>query len=202
VALAAVVAGFLLWPRISPGTVAEQRSRLPPPAECVDPVAGVWRSHSYDAPYTEWLQFTLEVRRVEGSETELTGEITNHFWYGGPEDSEPTPCYGDIHAVVHMEARGSFDPETAWVEFGGTEWELEELRCGYLYGYNLDNFSGRIDYDLQEFQSVNNDGGRSVNDPTVFRRIDCFDDENDEPAVTVQPPPLFPSGDRSGGCWL
>ena len=30
------------------------------------------------------------------------------------------------------------------------------------WGYNLDNFSGEIDPEIQEFQSLNNDGGRDV----------------------------------------
>jgi hypothetical protein len=41
--------------------------------------------------------------------------------------------------------------------------------------YHPDHFTGTIDPQREEFQSVNNDGGRAVNDPMVFRRIGCVD---------------------------
>ena len=56
------------------------------------------------------------------------------------------------------------------------------------FGYNLDNFTGTIDPEIQEFQSVNNDGGISVNEPNVFRRIRCF--EGPAPTDDVEPPPF------------
>jgi hypothetical protein len=52
-----------------------------------------------------------------------------------------------------------------------------------------------------EFQSVNNDGGRAVNDPVVFRRVQCNDGEHldSEPRIAVAPPPFYPPEDE-GGC--
>ena len=58
--------------------------------------------------------------------------------------------------------------------------------------------SGRIDPEIQEFRSVNNDGGPAVNVPQVFRRIRCFPPQSN-PHVTVDPPPFQPP--RTGGCW-
>jgi hypothetical protein len=50
---------------------------------------------------------------------------------------------------------------------------LQHRACGHPHGYNPDNFSGEIDPWRAEFQSVNNDGDRAVNEPHVFRRIRC-----------------------------
>lgn len=181
----------LLVPREAPGTVEEQRARLPPPAECDDPVVGVWKSHRYSARQAQWTEFTLNIHRVPGSETQLTGEILNHSWGGTPKDEQPPPCHGDLRYRVSMDSQGSvygYD-----VEFWGVgKWRLDEVLCGYAgFGYNLDHFSGTIDPELQEFQSVNNDGGVAVNEPTVFRRIKCFNDKGaGDPHV--DPPPFHP----------
>jgi hypothetical protein len=60
--------------------------------------------------------------------------------------------------------------------FGAKEWHVDKTICGSMNGtYFPDNFSGTIDTKINEFQSVNNDGGSAVNEPVVFRRISCFD---------------------------
>jgi hypothetical protein len=205
VGLAAFVLMTML-PRSSPaGTVAEQRARLPPPKTCTDPVVGVWRSHDYDRLYGDWTIFTLEIKRV-GETDQLEGTIRNESWIGPFEQSEPGPCQGNRHYRVSMDAKGTVQANT--IAFGGIgEWRLDEMVCGeFVGGYNLDNFTGTIDPDLQEFQSVNNDGGRSVNDPTVFRRVECFKGEapDEGPRIHVDPPAFYPpeeSEDR-GGCGL
>ncbi len=90
---------------------------------------------------------------------------------------------------------------TGRIQFWGTSWRPEQSFCGPMLRagqYNLDHFSGTIDPTLQEFQSVNNDGGRSVNDPTVFRRVRCLE----QPPVarlSVAPPPFAPPR-RAAGC--
>jgi hypothetical protein len=185
--------------------VAEQRARLPPPARCRDEVAGTWRSHEYDARHGDWTIFTLKIDRIEGSEDALRGTIENHTWYGERSESEPSGvCKGLLRYYVSMDAIGTV--ADGFINFGGTgSWRLDEVPCGrFTMGYNLDNFSGRIDPDLQEFQSVNNDGGRAVNDPTVFRRVKCSDDDEPEaPTLIMKPPPFFPPDDESeegGGC--
>lgn len=188
-----------LTPRRAPATIAEQRARLPPPATCKDPVTGVWQSHSFNTMYEEWGRFTLTIRRVEGSETELVGEMVNESWYGPKTESSRGPCVGRLQYIVSMEAEGSYIGDT--VEFHATSWKMEEALCAVdgSFGYNLDRFSGVIDHDLEEFQSVNNDGGRYIDVPTVFRRVSCDDTEQLEPRVSVAPPAFYPP-DEERGC--
>jgi hypothetical protein len=201
VLLVVCVAGMSLVPGRAPATIEEQRARLPPPAECRDPVAGVWQSHSYNEMYGEWGRFTLAIRRVDGSESELEGTILNESWYGPKTEVVRGPCRGPLQYLVSMDARGTV--VSGEIHFGGVgEWRLDTQFCGDLGGYNLDNFSGQIDPQLLEFQSVNNDGGRYVNVPTVFRRVGCSEDEfSVTPKVAVTPPPFFPPRDENGCGW-
>lgn len=198
VARLAVVAGFaalVLQPRSAPGTVAEQRARLPPPAECESEAEGRWKAHVYDDRFRIWHTFLLEVRHVADDPAKLTGTIKVEVWRGGPTEQQPGPCQGQTRYRLHMPAEGTH--KDGLIHFWGTRYEIDEVLCGSFPGYNLDHFSGRIDQLIQEFQSVNNDGGNAVNQPTVFRRIGCFDSGTDEPAVAVKPPPLLPKS-RSG----
>jgi len=201
----AVVAGFatvVLFPSAAPATIQEQRERLPPPAEgCADDIAGVWKSHQYDEAYRDWTVFMLNIQRVDGSDSALTGSIVNHSWDAAADAEEPPPCasYGN-EWVVSMDARGTVSPDGR-IFFGGVgAWRLDQVICSSgPGGYNLDNFSGQIDPELFEFQSVNNDGGRAVDDPTVFRRVRCLDSPP-SPHVVSTPPPFYPNMDR--GCSL
>jgi hypothetical protein len=198
--LLAASAAVVVFPcvRAAEATIAEQRARLPPPARCEDPVEGVWKSHVYRPMWGEWETFYLEIHRVRGSRTELVGNIRNHSWQGGTSDAEPGPCLGRDQWVVTMDGRGTINGDT--ILFGGVgQWRLDQVMCGRgPWGYNLDNFSGTIDPEILEFQSVNNDGGRAVNEPSVFRRIRCFEPES-QPHIRVEPPPFFPER-ASGGC--
>lgn len=202
-ALVAFAVGTSLRPGRAPATVQEQRARLPPPAQCPDPVAGIWKSHDYDTVYLDWTIFTLDVRRVESSATELVGTIANESWRGDPEQSQPGPCVGQMHYRVSMDAKGTVvDGQIAFTGLG--QWRMDELVCGDFNGlYNLDSFTGLIDPDLLEFQSVNNDGGRAVNFPVVFRRVKCLEGTklDEEPRISVAPPPFYPPADESSaGC--
>lgn len=184
---------------MAPATIEEQRARLPPPAECDDPVQGLWKSHQYDPRYGDWTVFTLNIRRAEGSPGGLVGTITNHSWDAGPAQEEPPPCGRGTQWIVSMDARGtaSGDGRIAFGGIGG--WRLDRVVCERGPGaYNLDNFTGVIDRELNEFQSVNNDGGRAVNEPTVFRRVSCFESPP-APHVNPVPPPFYPKMD-TGGC--
>jgi hypothetical protein len=196
-----LAAGLSLYPGRAPATIAEQRARLPPPAMCKDPVAGAWQSHAWNEMYEEWGRFTLTIRRVKDSETELEGEILNESWYGPKTESTRGPCVGRMQYIVSMEGAGTYvDGE---VEFHGTSWKMEEALCAidWGFGYNLDRFRGKIDHDIQEFQSVNNDGGRYIDVPTVFRRVSCDDrEETVEPRITVAPPPFYPEDEEQRGC--
>jgi hypothetical protein len=188
----------LTAPRAFAGTIAEQRARLPPPAKCTDPIAGVWKSHTYDPARIQWTEFVLEIRRLDADSPVLTGTITNHSWFGPATEVQPPPCTstGGLEYVVSMDAQGTLTGMD--LQFGGIgSWRLDETKCGYFgAGYNLDQFTGTIDPAIQEFQSVNNDGGAAVNDPAVFRRIKCFDDPGLQ-HPPVAPPPFMPP---SSGC--
>lgn len=200
VAGALAIVLVLVVPSRAPATVAEQRARLPPAATCGDDaVAGVWRSHKYNPTFGDWEIFTLTIERVPGSPTELRGKIENHSWQGGPNDSEPTQCRTGFEWVVGMDGRGSVT-EDLQIRFGGIgQWRLERTICRHgPGGYNLDNFSGTIDPSILEFQSVNNDGGRAVNEPTVFRRVACAGDPP-PPQLSSRPPPFYP---KRSGCSL
>ncbi len=190
----------LLPARRGNATIEEQRARLPPPAHCEDPVAGIWKSHAFHPAFDAWYIFTLTIRHKAGGQPgELEGSIQAHAWRGAPQDQEPPQCsMGLDHWTIQMTAVGSHQPD-GHIMFGGTSWRPENVYCGRGPGpgeYNLDQFSGVIDPAIQEFQSVNNDGGAAVNEPTVFRRISCGESPQ---SANIQPvaPPFYP---QRGGC--
>jgi hypothetical protein len=203
----AALAGFVVStaiPRRAPaGTVAEQRARLPPPAQCEDPVEGIWKSHDHSVRWNDWTIFTLEIHRVDGTDR-LRGTIHNESWDGDADRSEPGACEGQQHFEVSMDAEGRV--HQGQIEFGGVgQWRLDAVRCGeFDTGYNLDNFTGPLEPERLEFQSVNNDGGVAVNEPTVFRRVDCLPEAKagqDAPKLVVRPPAFYPpEEDGGGGC--
>jgi len=196
--VAAVV--VLLAPAIGVATVEEQRARLPPPAECTDPVEGIWKSHAYYPGHGQWYIFTLTVRRDPAQLGKLSGTVHSHYWVGGPQDQEAPPCRpGGYHQTVIMPAEGTVDGMR--IHFGGTSWRNDQTFCGPpTASYYPDVFSGVIDPAILEFQSVNNDGGPMVNYPTVFRRIRCLG-EDEPPTVVVEAPEFYP--DTTGcGCDL
>jgi len=191
------VAGTALVTRDVGATVAEQRARLPPPAECEDEVEGIWRSHAFWAPRFEWYITTLEVHRVAKGSPELKGTILAEYWNGGTKDQEAPPCTaGRYHLIVRMPGTGTI--RSGDISFGASTWSLDKVLCGGSTGYNPDRFTGRIDPKIQEFQSVNNDGGAAVNLPTVFRRVHCFDEAAPVPTVAVRPPGFGPPKKRAG----
>jgi hypothetical protein len=198
------VAAVVLFASAAPASIEEQRARLPPPAHCQDPVEGEWRGKKYEPQYGNWFAVTLDVHRTAPSATTLTGRIIARLWYATAQDVEPPPCSPRIRRdyTVEMPASGSITAQR--IVFGARTYRLVALHCGTHEGYNPDNFSGVIDPSIQEFQSVNNDGGRAVNDPMVFRRVRCFDpgaaanNQRQISAVIITPPLLPPS--RSRGC--
>ena len=185
----------------APASVAEQRARLPPPATCEDPIEGIWRSHLYNERRGQWTIWTLTIRRKAGSAEGVVGSISNQSWHADPDRSEPGNCtQNPWHYKVTMDAEGTY--RDGQVAFGGTKYEIQPWPCAPIspFIYYLDNFTGTVDPKIQEFQSVNNDGGSAVNEPAVFRRIRCFDqaDDTPEPKPVVEPPPFFPP--RNAGC--
>jgi hypothetical protein len=186
----------------SEATVEEQRARLPPPAECHSAVAGRWKSLHYRETYRDWYEFVLEVHEDPADKTRLVGKIQVHMWVGESTQSEPRrPCLFEYTGT--MEGGGSF--ANGQIAFGATSpLTFTQVTCGNPWGYNPDHFTGKFEPERQEFQSVNNDGGSSVNEPVVFRRIGCFDDAHQEelrkepPHGDVAAPPFFPK--HKAGC--
>lgn len=202
-------ASVSLLPRGSSATVEEQRARLPPPAECPDKVEGTWQALVYMAQQRCWYDYTLVIRRSAPAAGTpggaIEGEMTSHFWYGAPtEDKPPTSCTpGRREATIDMPGKGTVDA-AANVVFGATTFKVGKVSCGSAGGYRPDSFSGKIDGALQEFQSVNNDGGAAVNEPAVFRRIRCnhAPDALDAPLrkTSQATPPAFAPPKRAWSC--
>ncbi len=191
----------LLLPILS-GTVAQQRERLPPPPdeECRDPIAGDWKAHVFYEHVGQWYRFDLHIRRA--GDDELRGSIHSEWWNGGPEN-EAAPACGRKHRrlAVRENATGSFDGQT--VRFNATDWKSDASHpCGGpSNGYLLDNFSGDLEPERQEFQSLLNADAPEWKDvPTVFRRVACADPEL-PPDSAVAPPPFQPP-EPSLGCSL
>jgi hypothetical protein len=193
----------VLWPSAAPATVEEQRARLPPAADCADPVEGMWLAIMYTEQREEWYEYSIDVKRVAPGSNQLKGEMTSHFWHGGAGDQKPPACnpIAGYEAVVKMpNATGSISPKGELL-FGATTWRLDKMVCGVSrILYNPDHFSGTIDPVRQEFQSVNNDGGNAVNEPAVFRRVSCFDSPR-KVGVDVKPPDYAPPKKGCGAHW-
>ncbi|HSQ66628.1 MAG TPA: hypothetical protein VLM85_25580 [Polyangiaceae bacterium] len=156
-------------------TVEGQRALLPHAATCKDPVAGRWESLKYNPGRSDWVHFTLSVRRGAGGV--ITGTILSHTWSGGVFDRDPPGCSrGGFDMTVSMNAIGHADA-TGRITFGSSRYSIVAIKCVLLdNAYAPDNFSGTIDPARQEFQSVNNDGANDINAPYVFRRTGCLDE--------------------------
>ena len=175
----------------------EQRARLPPPAtDCSDPVTGTWMSHAYYPHAAQWYVVNLDVRRVPGRPTAITGQMRVHFWTGNERTSEPPACTaGTTRAEVRETAEGTIAPDGTIV-FAATSYTRERDYCGWGGGYALDTYSGKIDFALMEFQSILDDGHDFRNIPVVFRRVACAETPT-VPHPVVVPPPT-PPGHVSG----
>jgi hypothetical protein len=195
-AIAAWLAALTIGSPDAPATVEEQRARLPPAAECNSPVAGRWKALDYSERQNSWYQYVLEVHEDATDPSVLTGMIYIDTWTGpGTSPEPPVPCHWRYQGK--MVGHGTFTG--GQVEFAGSEFQLTQQICGGYIAYNPDHFTGKLEPERQEFQSVNNDGGVAVNEPTVFRRIGCFEDGRKEPDKSVAPPPFFPK-ERKSGC--
>ncbi len=166
---------FLRNSGLRPGSVGQQRAILPRAVHCDDEVVGTWRAQKYDPIYGDWMLATLFIHR--GASNEIHGSMVVHQWDGGPFSIRPSACGPDGFDFLVDEPAEGF-ATGRHVDFGAHSWRLREVRCnGALRAidYHPDHFTGTIDPEREEFQSVNNDGGRAVNDPMVFRRIGCLD---------------------------
>lgn len=198
--LVTLAAATLLGVRAASGGVAAPGKALPL-GTCRDPIAGVWQTRQYSATHEDWHFRTLYIRRVEGSKTALTGKVETEIWSGGADQHEPGPCTLGVHYAGTMpEATGSF--EDPGFSFKGIGWQVDKVVCGtraHAQGYNPDHFTGTLDRAREELRTVNNDGGRSVDEPTVFRRVACLDPPLPPPLI---PPPMAvkPSPPTTAGC--
>jgi hypothetical protein len=208
VASALALAVPFLWPERAEGTIEDQRARLPPPADCADPVEGEWVGLKFFDTRHQWNEFSLTIKRKAKDSPEIEGQIQTHYWFGGPLDSKPPPCKpGGLEVIGKMPASGKVEtsPKGLTLVFAAKSYTKESTPCGIeRRAYNPDKLTGTIDPALQEFQSVNNDGGIAVNDPYVFRRVKCFDSppppKAEEAPKPVEPPPLPPPPAASRGC--
>jgi len=197
VGAAVVVLGMFGLPSVTWGTVEEQRARLPPPADCSDPVEGIWMGMSHRLGYADWNEWTMKIRRESPGASTLQGEMQAHWWKGGEHATEPPPCTpGQREYAVTMTGHGSITPDGR-VAFGSHAVDKYEPICGEVGNYAPDNFSGTIDPAIQEFQSVNNDGRTAVNEPVVFRRVKCLE-SHAPPAPNLVPPAFGPA--KHAGC--
>jgi len=196
VAIAAWLVALTCHESEAPATIEAQRARLPPPAECTSPMSGKWRALTYNERQTSWYQYTLEVHEDESDPTQLSGMIYIDAWIGDGDSPEPpVPCRWRYQGK--MTGSGTFI--AGQVEFWGGPFTRTQQVCGGDVGYNSDHFSGKLEPERQEFQAVNNDGGAAVNEPAVFRRIGCFEQNGrKEPGTDVEPPPFFPKRRKSG----
>ena len=156
-------------------TIEGQRALLPSAVTCKDPVVGRWESLKFNPTSSTWVRFALLVHRADGGA--LTGTILSHTWYGSAFDRTPPPCSPrGFEMSVSMNAHGRADLVTH-IRFGASRYSVVAVQCPMsLADYAPDNFSGMIDTDRQEFQSVNNDGATDIDAPYVFRRTACLDE--------------------------
>jgi len=203
---ALLVAATLVIAKRAPATVAEQRQRLPPPAKCTDPIAGVWMSHDYRADIDRWGIITMELRRVSTTPPELRSRYHHDWWTGAPKESEPPPsCRPGLRHVI-SESTGEATYKAPKLEVRGTVLGKHELLCGAsLPERALGVLTGDVDESIQEFQSTMT--SRFGTYPIVWRRVRCFEDPagpdpTSSPVVKdVAPPAVAPKvRDRSCGC--
>jgi hypothetical protein len=193
-----------LGPALAPATIEEQRQRLPPPAECgEDPIAGVWQAHVYYAHVEQWYMTRIEIERdaADPSGEQLIGSMYSEFWNGGPNDSQPPVCGGPgQRAAVNERATGRAHGLELSVD--AIDWKDAEVCGPTAFGYLLDHFSGSVDIERMEFQSLLNADAPEWHDvPTVFRRVACSQHmPQPEPKVVVAPPPYQPV--ERDGCGL
>jgi hypothetical protein len=183
------------------GSIEDQRARLPPAAtpdggaDCSDPAAGEWIGQQYNAGSRSWQRYRLTIRRREPGANALVGEVRVHYWTGPMSQSTPpAQCAAGQQSVeVAQNATGAVDGDSLY--FGGNDWRTSQVFCNRAgaISYNPDRFSGTIDRAIQEFQSVNNDGGSAVNEPVVFRRVQCPQRESERPQAVVVLPPTTPT---------
>jgi hypothetical protein len=201
-----IAAAALLVPAWSPATVAEQRQRLPPPAECTDPISGVWRAHVFRPDRQRWALNTMELR-WNADRTKLLSSYENHYWSGGPEDSEPPqpPCKpGQYRRMASSTGEGTYRGNQ--LEVQGKKLGGDENICGSTkFTRALGKLTGIVDLEQNEFRSEMT--SRFGTHPIIWRRIRCVGEAEPKlieppppPPVALPPSPPSPSSKGSCGC--
>jgi hypothetical protein len=155
---------------------------VPGAADCPDPIVGTWVSREHYPEFGDWYRFELVIRRDARDPARIVGTIGSRSWAGGADLHLPTSCLSPnpeelgvaFDWSVRMDATGAFDG--ARVSFDGRSHHVETTRCGPQFRadhYNVDHFGGQLVENGRYLQAVNNDGGRAVDEPHVFRRISC-----------------------------
>jgi hypothetical protein len=179
-ALAALLTASLSW---SCGYAFEEPPEVesPEPSSCQASVVGVWHAKQFVESLQTWLDYTLTIRQVEDSKTQLEGMIVLEQWYGPETESVRGPCEGRPQAVFSLDAVGKWHAQRRLLEFHGTRWQLDKELCsdGEPWEYWLDHFKGVVDEDGKSFEAVINDGPPDWPEvPMVFRRQSCGDQES------------------------
>jgi hypothetical protein len=139
---------------------------------CSDPILGTWVSvPKFSKYYQDWHVMTLHVQPGDEPGAVL-GTVSAHVWSGGSQDVVAGPCTENgMNYEVSMPAVGHRGSDGA-MRFDAGPWTLDKTTCtGAEWGYNPDHFTGVVDG--RAIRTLNNDGGRSVNDPFGFERISC-----------------------------
>lgn len=143
----------------------------------------------------------LERDAADPSGERLIGSVYSEFWNGSPEHSQPPACDGPgLRAGVNERAIGRARGLELSVD--AIDWKDAEV-CGPTgFDYLLDHFTGRVDVERMEFQSLLNADAPEWRDvPTVFRRVRCSGKQpTPEPKIAIAPPPYEPA--EREGCGL
>ena len=143
------------------------------PAECSDPIAGVWHGRYHMPDYGDWHDFVLTIRRGDGGV--LVGKIMVEFWDGDATQADPPKvCRVHGHYTGTMTARGSFAPDGHAVTFDGQDFAIDKILCGRKRGdisYSPDRFVGKLENGTLTLQ--NRDGWRDPTSNVRFSRTSC-----------------------------
>lgn len=201
VALAGIV--VLAMARPTSANIVDQRSRLPPPAECRHPIAGTWMSHAFFASTGRWHRDRMVLRPIAGAVSAVESEYLSESWNGAADEAEPRGCRpGFRWETGHSTGEGELLADGETVRIRGTRLLGTTERCGLPpREYILNELRGRLLRDAGEIH-VTWQIAVERTEVLVFRRVACSDEEAAaEPAVIVQPPPVPPPPAMSqGGC--
>ncbi len=154
-------------------SIEGQRALLPKPAFCKDPIAGFWEALKYSPFRGNWVHFKLTVHR-EG--TNVRGTILSHTWSGSARDNHPPGCEFGMGYDITASMNAAGTTNGVRITFGSSHATILLAQCTLDADYAPDRFSGIIDDQRQEFQSLNNDGAVDIDVPYVFRRTGCIDE--------------------------